>query len=125
MPHTVVALKGQYRLNKKDVSKGSAFESEVVMLRPFATETGTDVFDDTTIEAQASGSHQGTRRSQVRTHALECAHRQFRRVEDTLDDALTQDLDGPGKTDAIGIQALALGCPQHQAADRTHQAAEG
>jgi hypothetical protein len=107
---------GQYRLNKEDVSKGSAFEGDVMMLRAFATETSTDMFDHTTIEAQPSGSDQGARRGQVRTHALKDTERQFGGMQDTLDDGLTQDLDGAGKTDAIGVQALALGRPQHQAA---------
>ena len=45
------------------------------MLRPFATKTSTDVFDDTTIEAQPPRSHQLPRRSQVSTYALEGADR--------------------------------------------------
>jgi hypothetical protein len=88
------------------------------MLRPFATETSTDVFDDPTIEAQPSGSHQLASRGQVGTHALEGADRQLGGMEDALDDGLTQDLDGASKTDAIGVQALALGRLQHQAAHR-------
>src|SRR2546428_8260079 len=98
------AHKGQYRLNKQDVSKGSAFEGEIMMLGTFATEAGTDVFDDTTIEAQPSGSHQLARRSQVGTDALEGAYRQLRGMEDALDDGLTQHLDGSGKTNAAGGQ---------------------
>ena len=83
------------------------------MLRPFTAETSTDVFDDATIEAQPPGSHQGARRGQISTHALEGADRQFRGMEDTLEDALAQHLDGPGKTDAIRVQAFALGCLLH------------
>ncbi len=95
------------------------------MLRPFTAETSPEVFDDTTIEAQPPGSHQLARGGQVRTQALEDAHRLLRRVEGTLDDGLTQHLDGPGKTDAIGIQALALSRPQHQAADRIMSQQQG
>ena len=103
------------------------FEGEIVMLRTFATETGTDVFDDTTIEAQPPGSDQVARRGQVRTHALKCAYSQFRRGEATLEDGLTQHLDGPGKTDAIRVQALALGRLKDQATHgimRQHQGVE-
>ena len=61
-----------------------------MMLGTFATETGTDVFDDTTIEAQAPGSDQVAMAGQICTHALERAHGQFGRVEATLKDGLTQ-----------------------------------
>ena len=74
------------------------------MLGTFATETGTDVFDDATIEAQPPGSQQGTRGGQIGTHALDGTDRQLGGMEATLDDGLTQDLDGPRKTDAIGIR---------------------
>jgi len=87
-----------------------------MVLRAFATETSTDMFDDTTIEAQPSGSDQDARRGQIGTQALEDTDRLLRGMQDTLDDGLTQDLDGGGKTDAIRVQALALGRLPHQAA---------
>ena len=87
-----------------------------MMLGTCAAETGTDVFDDTTMEAQPPGSDQVARTGQVCTHALEGAHGQFLRGEATLKDGLTQHLDGSGKTDAIGVQAFALSRLKHQAA---------
>src|SRR5256714_10446313 len=89
-----------------------------MMLGAFATETSTDMFDHATIETQPPRSHQGARRGQVSTHALEDAEHQLWAMESTLLESLTQDVDGARKTDAIGVQALALGRPQHQAAHR-------
>ena len=117
--------KGQYRLNKEDVSKGSVFEGDVVMLRPFATEPSTDVFDDATIEAQSPGSTQCPFGGQVGTQTLEGALDLLRRSERALNDGLSQHLDGSGETDAIGVQALALGRLQHQAADQRMSQQQG
>ena len=108
---------GQYRLNKQDISKGSAFEGEIVMLGTFATKASTDVFDDATIETQAPGSDQGSLGGQIGTHALEQAVGLLLGNEGTVNDALPQHLDGSGKTDAIGVQALGLSRLPHQAAD--------
>src|SRR5881398_2521909 len=108
---------GQYRLNKQDISKGSVFEGEIVMLGTFATKASTDVFDDATIETQPPGSNQGSLRGQIRTHALEQTLDLLLGNKGTVNDALPQHLDGSGKTDAIGVQALGLSRLPHQAAD--------
>src|SRR5437588_11950463 len=86
-----------------------------MMLGAFATETSTDMFDHATIETQPPRSHQGARRGQVSTHALEDAERQFWGMESTLLDGLTQDVDGARKADAIRVQALGPSRLQHQA----------
>ena len=87
-----------------------------MMLGTCAAETGTDVFNNTTIEAQASGSDQLARTGQICTRALECANGQLLRGETTLKDGLTQHLDGSDTTDAIGIQACGVGRLKHEAA---------
>ena len=87
------------------------------MLGTFATKASTDVFDGATIETQSPGSDQGSLGGQIRTHALEQALDLLRGSESTVNDALPQHLDGSGKTDAIGVQALGLSRLPHQAAD--------
>jgi hypothetical protein len=61
------------------------------MLGSFAAETGTDMFDHTTSEAQPPGSHQGPLSRQVGPQALESANSQLRGMENALDESLTQD----------------------------------
>src|SRR2546421_12499311 len=51
-------LRGQYRSHNENLSKGGVFEMEMVMFRTLAAETGVDMLDDATIEAQTTRRNQ-------------------------------------------------------------------
>src|SRR5579863_9069116 len=85
--------KGQYRLNTEKVSKGRMFQGDVVMVRTFAPEACTDVFDHATIEAQAPGSHQLRRSRQISIQARKDTAGLLGRKQGTLHDGLPQHLD--------------------------------
>src|SRR2546428_9479674 len=82
----------------------------------FATETSTEMFADTRIEAQPTTRNQGSRRGQIGIETLKHAHDLLLGSHDTLDDGLAQHLDGTSKTETIRIQLLAGGRLHHQAA---------
>ena len=77
---------------------------EIVMFRTLAAETGVDMLDDATIEAQTTRRNQRARRDETSAEMMHHGRDQAERRLCTLDDRITDALQREGETDPIRIQ---------------------
>src|SRR5713101_2859486 len=95
--------KGQYRSNKKNVSKGAVFEMKTLIGGAFVAEMG-GVLEDARIEAQAAWRKQRGRVAQVGQDVLPEARLGVGRHQRGQQERIAEHVNGMGEAEAVRVQ---------------------